>query len=152
VRLALQTDYALRSLMYAAVRGGRVTVGQIAAFYGIPASHVAKSVNRLVRLGYLRGIRGVGGGLELARPAPEICLGDFLRQFETNTHLLDCVGIEDVCAIQPYCKLKGVFAEAERLQLEYLDSKTLADVLPSPRQGLRRKELSHRALLTTTKE
>ncbi len=142
MRLALQTDYALRSLMFAAVRGERVTVADIAGFYGISASHVAKGVNRLVRLGYLRGIRGVGGGLELARNPAGIRLGEFIRAFEGNLHLLDCVGIENVCAIQPYCKLKNVFAEAERRQLDYLDSKTLADVLPSPRQGLRRKAIS----------
>ncbi|MFO1094674.1 MAG: hypothetical protein U0992_15415 [Planctomycetaceae bacterium] len=41
---------------------------------------------------------------------------------------------ENVCTIQSYCKLKGVLAEAERRQLEYLNSVTLADVSPTRRQ------------------
>jgi Rrf2 family nitric oxide-sensitive transcriptional repressor len=137
MRLSLQTDYALRALMLAGARRERMTVDEIAAFYGIPASHVAKAVNRLVRLGYLNGFRGVGGGVELALPPAEVRLGELIRRFEGNIRLLDCVGVEDVCAIQPYCKLKNVLAEAERVQLSYLDSVTLADVLPSPKAGPR---------------
>lgn len=49
-------------------------------------------------------------------------------------HLLDCVTIDNVCAIQSFCKLKGVFAEAERVQLEYFNAVTLADVAPTKRQ------------------
>jgi DNA-binding IscR family transcriptional regulator len=44
-------------------------------------------------------------------------------------HLLDCVGIENVCVIQPGCKLKTVLAKAERIQMEYLQSVTLSDLL-----------------------
>lgn len=45
-----------------------------------------------------------------------------------------CVGIEDVCVIQPFCKLKGVLAEAERVQRDYLNSVTLRDVTPTRKQ------------------
>jgi Rrf2 family nitric oxide-sensitive transcriptional repressor len=36
--------------------------------------------------------------------------------------------------IQPFCKLKGALAEAERLQRDYLNGITLRDVMPTPRQ------------------
>jgi len=91
-------------------------------------------VNQLSRLGYIRSVRGLGGGIELALPLEEIRLGEVIERFEGNLHLLECVGTENVCVIQPFCKLKGVLAEAERIQRDYLNSVTLADVAPSRRQ------------------
>ena len=132
--LTTHTDFALRTLMYLATRNERVTAAQVAELYGISAHHVAKVVNQLARLGYVRSIRGIGGGIELAKQPEEIPLGEVVEALEGNMHLLECVATDNVCAIQSFCKLKGVLAEAERLQLEYLNRVTLADVIPTRRQ------------------
>ncbi len=71
-----------------------------------------------------------GGGIELVRDAGTISVGDVVRAFEGQTHLLECVSIDNVCAIQSWCKLRTVLGEAERIQMEYLDGVSLADVLP----------------------
>lgn len=134
MQLTMQTDYALRTLMYLASRDERATVSEVAALFDISSHHVAKVVNQLSRLGYIRSVRGLGGGIELALPLEEIRLGEVIERFEGNLHLLECVGTENVCVIQPFCKLKGVLAEAERIQRDYLNSVTLADVAPSRRQ------------------
>jgi Rrf2 family nitric oxide-sensitive transcriptional repressor len=47
-------------------------------------------------------------------------------------HLLDCVATPGQCVIQTGCILRGVLAEAERRQMEYLDSVTLEALLPNP--------------------
>lgn len=134
MRLTTQTDFALRTLMYLTARSGRATVAQVAHLYGISTHHVAKVVNLLGRYGYVRNVRGIGGGVELARSPDEIRLGDVVESFEGNMHLLECVDTENVCAIESFCKLKRVLAEAERIQLDYLNSVTLADVAPAARQ------------------
>ena len=134
MRLTTQTDFALRTLMYLTARSGRATVAQVAQLYGISTHHVAKVVNLLGRHGYVRNVRGIGGGIELAKLPEEIWLGDVVESFEGNMHLLECVDTENVCAIESFCKLKRVLAEAERIQLEYLNSVTLADVAPAARQ------------------
>lgn len=134
MRLALQTDYALRTLMVLATKQQRTRIDDIATLFGISRDHVAKVVNQLARLGFARSIRGVGGGVELGRPADQISVGEIIVAFEGPMHLLDCVAMDNVCAIEKFCKLKGVLAEAERLQLEYLESVSLADILPTKRQ------------------
>ncbi len=134
MQLTTQTDYALRTLMYLASRSGRAKVAEVADLFGISSHHVAKVVNLLSRYGYIRSVRGLGGGIELAKKADEIPLGEVVERFEGNMHLLDCIDTENVCAIQSFCKLKVVLAEAERVQLGYLNSVTLADVAPTPRQ------------------
>ena len=132
--LTTHTDYALRTLMYLATIGTRSTAAHVADLYGVSQHHMAKVVNQLARLGYVRSIRGIGGGIELAKQPEEILLGKVVEAFEGSMHLLDCVATDDVCAIQSFCKLKGVLAEAERVQFEYLNSVTLADVAPTKRQ------------------
>lgn len=134
MRLAMQTDFALRTLMFLACRSGRATVSQVAALFGISGNHVAKVVNQLSRLGYVRSIRGIGGGIELARDASELPIGEVVMAFQGNLHLLECVGTDNVCAIESFCKLKGVLAHAEQLQVDYLNSISLADVVPTKRQ------------------
>ena len=134
MRFTTYTDYALRTLMYLAAVNQRAKAQDVADVYGISAHHVAKAVNQLARLGYVRSVRGIGGGIELAREPADIPLGEVISAFEGSTHLLDCVQIENVCSIQSFCKLKGVLAEAERIQMEYLNRMTLQDVVPTRRQ------------------
>lgn len=130
MRLSLQTDYSLRTLMFLAARSGRRNVAEIAAFYRISEAHVGKVVHLLGRWGYVRSIRGVGGGVELAKSPDDITIGEVVRTSEGQLHLLDCVGNDGVCVIQSQCKLRGVLARAERIQFDYLNSVTLRDVLP----------------------
>ncbi|MDP7020627.1 MAG: Rrf2 family transcriptional regulator [Pirellulaceae bacterium] len=134
MKLALQTDYALRTLMFLAARGERAHVADVAELYGISRAHVAKVVNQLARLGFLRSIRGVGGGIELVRPPAEIRIGEVVSAFEGRLNLLDCTGASGVCTIENFCKLKQVLCEAERIQLEFLNGVTLDQVVPTRRQ------------------
>jgi Rrf2 family nitric oxide-sensitive transcriptional repressor len=132
LRLALHTDYALRTLLYLASRPGRAKVNDVAEFYQISANHLGKVVHQLGRRGYVRNVRGPGGGIELAREPERISVGEVVRDFEErNIHLLECVDTPRVCVIQPGCTLRGVLAEAERRQMEYLDGVTLQSLLPA---------------------
>ena len=134
MKLALHTDFALRTLLYLATRPGRATVNEVAEFYGISTHHLGKVVHQLGRLGYVRNVRGPGGGIELGRTASEITVGGVIRDFEgRNVHLLECLDTPGVCVIQPGCALRGVLAEAERRQMEYLDGVTIEVLVPSSR-------------------
>lgn len=132
MKLSLQTDYALRTLMYLASHKGekRPKVADVARFFRISVAHVAKVVNQLARLGFLRSVRGAGGGIELGRPIREIRIGEVVLAFEGNMHLLECVGRDNVCVIEKHCKLRNVLAKAELLQMNYLNEVRLSDVLP----------------------
>jgi len=134
MRLSLHTDYALRVLMYLAGADRRTKVAEIAEFFDISRDHVAKVTQRLARLGYIRAIRGAGGGLELAREPKEIQLGSVISDFEGTLQLLECVdAAEIICRIQPSCRLREVLAKAEKLQKDYLDGIRLSDVVQKSR-------------------
>jgi len=136
MRLSLHTDYALRVLMFLAGAGRRCTVSEIAEFYEISRDHVAKVTVRLARSGYIRTLRGAGGGLELARAAADISVGEVVAEFEGTLQLLECVTAEEIiCRIQPGCKLRHVLDKAEKVQRDYLDSVHISDVV-KPGQSL----------------
>lgn len=134
MRLTMHTDFALRTLMYLATTAERATAAQVAQLYGVSTNHMAKVVNQLARFGYVRSVRGIGGGIELAKQPADVRLGEVIEAFEGNMHLLECVATDNVCAIQSFCKVKGVLAKAEQVQLDYLNTVTLADVTPTRRQ------------------
>jgi Rrf2 family nitric oxide-sensitive transcriptional repressor len=115
--------------MFLAAKPGRASIAQVAEFFRISRDHVAKVVQTLARLEYVRSIRGIGGGIELLARPEEIRIGKVIRDFEGAMHLLECIGVDNICVVQGRCRLKRVLAEAERLQMDYLDSVRLTDVI-----------------------
>ena len=75
MHLSLFTDYALRVLMFAALKGETFSLSEVADSYQISRNHLIKVVNHLAKLGYLETKRGRGGGIALGMPAADIRLG-----------------------------------------------------------------------------
>ncbi|MGH6828710.1 MAG: RrF2 family transcriptional regulator [Rhizomicrobium sp.] len=138
MRLTVYSDYALRLLMYLAVRQeGLVTIQEVADSYRISKNHLTKVAFDLGRAGFLETVRGRGGGIRLAKPPPEIGLGQVLRLTEMGSPLVECFDARtDACAISAPCRLKGVLSRALRAFFEVLDQYTLSD-LTARNPGLR---------------
>ncbi len=95
MQLTSHTDYALRVLIYLAKnREQKVTIGELAEFFKISRNHFVKVVHNLSVKGFIRPIRGNGGGLYLARPADQINIGNVVRAMEGHFHLVDCLNAE----------------------------------------------------------
>jgi Rrf2 family nitric oxide-sensitive transcriptional repressor len=130
MRLTVYTDYALRLLMYVALkRGERATILEAAQAYGISKNHLMKVANDLGRHGLLETVRGRGGGLKLAKPADRIKLGDVVRRMEDDLAMVECfAAAENTCPITGACRLRGILRSALEAYLAVLDKHTLADL------------------------
>jgi len=138
MRLTLYTDYAVRMLMFVALRDGqRGTIREIAAAYGISRNHLMKVAHKLQREGYLTTTRGKGGGLQLALPPDQIRLGTLVRTMEPDLILAECFGPCNQCVITPSCQLKFILDDALKAFLAKLDEYTLDDVTSPRAQKLR---------------
>ncbi|GAB2180173.1 Rrf2 family transcriptional regulator [Denitratisoma sp. agr-D3] len=130
------TDYALRVLIYVAANqersDARSTIAGISALFDISRSHLMKVVNKLVREGYVEGVRGKGGGLRLARAAEQIRIGEVVSRMEPTMALVECFGEEHNCLLGPACKLKATLHKALRAFITTLDETTLADLVRQP--------------------
>jgi len=131
MRLTLYSDYALRVLMYLAVRENRLaTIDEIARSYSISRNHLMKVVHQLGVAGYVETVRGRGGGLRLAKPVEAIGLGAVVRYTEPDMAIASCFRPVDApCAIRQCCVLRRALERARDAFLEVLEGYTLSDLV-----------------------
>jgi len=128
MQLTRYTDYSVRVLMYLGLKQDRlVTISEMAGLYGISRNHLVKVVHNLSRTGYIKTIRGKGGGMRLGRPAADINIGELVRRTENNIEIIDCAALE--CRLQTACGLKTALDRARGAFVEVLDGYTLADLI-----------------------
>lgn len=139
MRLTTFTDYSIRVLVYLAVKAeDHSTVREIAERYKISRNHLMKVVQELSQRGYISSRRGKNGGLLLSKRPADIRIGTLVRQMESDLALVECLGKNNQCILQPSCALQGVLSEALAAFFDVLDAYTLEDVL----HGRKRAELT----------
>lgn len=128
MNVSKSTRYALYAAAEMARAGDQLTtVGAVAARYRIPEGALAKVFQQLVRSGLAVGIRGVGGGYRLARPASRITVLDVMRAFEPPRLPGACVihgGIGGLCPVAG-CEVQWLFHEVDELVQSTYESVTL---------------------------
>lgn len=131
MRLTTFTNYALRTLMYAAMRDDRLSRSQeIADAFGISRTHINKCVHLLGQWGYLDNVRGRSGGFRLARPANTITVGEVVRKTEDTLELVECFNEQtNACPLMRMCRLSRAFKRALALFMDELDTISIADIV-----------------------
>lgn len=133
MRLTDYTDYALRVLLFLAVRDdGLATIQDISDAYGISKNHLMKVVQRLGELGWIETVRGRRGGLRLNARSLGLTIGEVVRGTESDFAIVGCFPRESAeprtCVIEPQCRLKHVFEAARGAFLAELDRHTLGEL------------------------
>ena len=136
MRLTDYTDYALRVLLFLAVREeGLTTIQDISEAYGISKNHLMKVVQRLGELGWIETVRGRNGGLKLNARSLGLTIGEVVRGTESDFALVGCFPREGAaprhCVIEPQCRLKHFFEAARGAFLAELDRYTLGELVGS---------------------
>lgn len=135
MQLTQFTDYALRTLIYIAVKKDTCTITEIAEAFKISRNHLVKIVHKLGQLGYLQTIRGKKGGIHLSLAPSDINLGQLIQKIEPHFHLVECLDRKNgTCCIIPVCKLKHILEQAKYDFLNTLSQYTLADIIENKGQ------------------
>jgi Rrf2 family nitric oxide-sensitive transcriptional repressor len=144
MRLSLFSDYSLRVLMFAALKGEIFSLSEVAEAYDISRHHLVKVVNFLAKLGYLETRRGRGGGIALGMPPEDIRIGMVVRRTEDTPFIVECFDKQhNTCPINGSCRLKGALAQAVNAFYETLDRHTLRDLVAgSAGKGMRETLMS----------
>jgi Rrf2 family transcriptional regulator, cysteine metabolism repressor len=102
--LSTKGDYGVRAMIDLAKHegSGPVQRSEIARRRQIPESYLDHLLAQLRRGGFIRSVRGPGGGHLLAKPADEICLLHVLETLEGSLAPLACLdnaepGQEAIC-------------------------------------------------------
>ena len=138
MRLTAFSDYSLRVLIYlAAAPETRSTVADIAGAFGISEHHLVKVVQLLGREGILLNTRGRKGGVQLARPAGEINVGQVLRLTEGRDLPAECFDPEtNSCMLAGGCGLQRILKEAVEKFYAALGQYSVADLRASPQRAV----------------
>ncbi len=114
MRLTRQTNYAVRMLMYCAVRKGELSrVPDIARAYGVSELFLFKILQPLVSAKIVETVRGRHGGIRLARPASDVSLLEIVKTTEDNFAMAECFenDLAD-CPLVNNCALNSALREA----------------------------------------
>ena len=79
MELNVKTDYAIRTVLYLAIKNELATANEIATAMGIPPSYVLKITRKLVVAGIIKRIVGAKGGFLLAKKQTEISLYEIIN-------------------------------------------------------------------------
>lgn len=130
MRLSTRGKYGLYAMQYLAqhAHDGPQSLNLIAST-GIPKQYLEQLLGSLRRNGFIRAVRGVNGGYQIAKPPAEITLLDIIDAMEGPLELCDCISNEAQCAKSGSCKVRNVWDQLTTTINRELANITLQDML-----------------------
>ncbi|MGX9351161.1 RrF2 family transcriptional regulator [Shimia sp. W99] len=127
MRITKRTNIAIRVLMFCTAHADRlVTKHEIAERCNASENHLAQVINQLAQMGVIKTQRGRNGGLELARPATDISIGEIFRIMEAPVPLTECFAdVDNSCPLTAACRLRYALQDAAEAFYLRLDDVTL---------------------------
>lgn len=124
--------YALRMMLDLAMFGQDeyIPLKDIADRQGISIKYLEQIVSSLSRAGFVRSVRGTGGGYMLARKPEEYTVGMILRLTEGSLAPVSCLEFEEnTCPRAEDCMTLGVWNKLYQAINSVVDGITLADII-----------------------
>lgn len=121
MQINVTTDYAIRVVLYLAVKNSITPSSEIASTMGIPKSYILKITNKLQDAGIAERIVGARGGFMLTKNPEKINLYEILKIMEPTMKINYCLEDDEYCSrfATDNCPIRNFYT---RLQNE-LESK-----------------------------
>lgn len=133
--ISRKTDYALRILSLLVESGsGMLSVRTAAERVDVPYSFARSIQHELVQAGIIESLRGVHGGMRLKVDPAELTIRAIVEASQGPLVMNDCTAPGGDCARSSQCCYHPIWAGAQALLANYLDSVTLADVVFGTKQ------------------
>jgi Rrf2 family nitric oxide-sensitive transcriptional repressor len=130
----LTTDYAIRTVLYLAIKGELATAKEIAEAMGIPSYYQLKITAKLVHSGIIRRMQGVKGGFSLNRKTTEITLFDIVDAMEPTMRINRCLEEDNYCSrfATASCPVRRFYVTMQGEIEDKLQTMTVAALLQQP--------------------
>jgi Rrf2 family protein len=137
--ISITSEYAVRALVALAEGSGTTMQSrELARITNVPSSYLSKILSRLRKSGMLGGTRGVRGGYFLTRAPEDIRLSDVVELFELARTKGACLlGRSALCTDDQPCGAHQEWTRVCRIYEEFLESKTIADLVGDVPRGER---------------
>ena len=131
MKISTKGRYALRVMIDLAINsnGKYISLKDIAERQEISNKYLEQIISLLNKAGYLETARGNTGGYKLAKEPKEYTIGDILRATEGDLAPIYCLTEDGECDRQTNCKTYSFWKGLDNVINEYIDSKTLEDLI-----------------------
>lgn len=123
--------YALRVMLDLAQQpaDAYISLKSISERQNVSMKYLEAIVALLTKAGLLNSLRGKNGGYCLSRKPEEYTVGEILKLSEGTLAPVSCVDCASKCERADTCMTRPMWQELDKLIDQYLESKTLADLL-----------------------
>jgi Rrf2 family nitric oxide-sensitive transcriptional repressor len=131
MQLNITTDYAIRTVLFLAIKGTNVASNEIATTMGIPTHYILKITTKLTDGGLLQRFRGIKGGFALAKKPEEINLYDIINLFEPTLKLNRCLEEDKYCSrfATDNCPVRSFYINLQSVWEKNLHSISILDLM-----------------------
>ena len=130
VMLSLTAEYALRTVLFLADRGGQpARVEEIAQALGVPRNYLSKTLHRLAREGILRSTRGKGGGFRLGVDPGRLTLLRIVAPFDQMPGERHCLLGRPQCSDRNPCPAHSRWKAVSGRVADFFRETTVRDLV-----------------------
>jgi Rrf2 family protein len=134
-----ETAYAIRALVYIQQennRHQRPGIDQLATSIEVPRSYIAKILQRMVRLGFIKSVKGKGGGFYFEADGPELPLKEVILSIQGNQLLTGCCLGLTVCSEKKPCPLHAYYVSIRETINQLVQSETIQSLAKKNNYGI----------------
>ena len=141
MNLSTRMRYGSRVMAQLAGAYGQQTLSaaELASAQNLSAKYLEQILAVLRAAGFIRSVRGVGGGYHLTRPPEDIRMIELFETLEGPVALVECVAHPRQCKNHSWCVTRGLWSELTGALTDVLKRTTLEDLamgkasrLPAP--------------------
>ena len=127
LKITKKTEYALIALSHIASNDALVRSIDISKKYSIPKELMAKTLQLMAKVGYIKAIKGPNGGYQSNINLNDISLKKFIESIEGPLGLIDCQ-ISEECTQIDFCNIKKPIKRINDNLLNFLDNISLIEI------------------------
>ena len=128
--ISRKTDYALRMLsMLAEGEDSILSVRTDAETVDVPYSFARSIQHGLAQAGIIESLRGVRGGMRLKVDPKDVTIRQIVEAVQGPLVMNDCTAEDGICPRMDECCYHPLWAGAQALMRDYLDSVSLGDIV-----------------------
>ena len=129
LKLTKKLEYALISLSYMNINKEQLSSSkEISKKNNIPNDILAKVLQKMTRLGYIRSTKGVKGGYRLNKKIEKISLKTFIEDIEGPIGLVDC-SIDQDCMQLTDCSIRSPINQINNNIRDFFNKILIKDIM-----------------------
>lgn len=124
IHLSEAASLGIHAMVLIAQQDKHVKVNDLAEQIGASRNHLAKVLQQVVKFGYLKSVRGPGGGFMLNKPVSQISILEIYEAIEGKIEMPDCPLDRPLCPFN-MCLMSNLLKDVTTNVREYFQNSTL---------------------------